>query len=410
MCQCWLYSWLIPYSGIGFWSNYGLPIQQLSIHPSCKEDWRCLRLIWRGLHSQSSFLCIYHSELSMWSAWWVMGEILTSDHWLDVIRVLREISRAHQAIWSSTMVRSEAPSCNSHRVQRANRINSIEQGRLLHKISLLDKERVRSIRLLNQDMRVINLTMDFIQSSSGKSPEGRSPDESLAEREREEISCFLYGDRLNSRRFGKNIRKDSPGSPTNSQRSSAENDISCNTWRTQRFHSSPAKRDEFSNRSPSPYGPKEADDVGRPQTASGDLQRSKMSSSRHGFSRPSSSRSSFRGSSRRPSLYSTAEIHAQIETNRKLNSDRSSSHTQSPNGSRTLESEPKRLNANWNNGWVGSSPVTQSIHQRRILENRKQRARDYLSFVNEKVSMFNKKYPVDRTYEWRPALSTLRSH
>ena len=100
------------------------------------------------------------------------------------------------------MPTSESPNMNSSRVQRAYRINNIEHGRLSEKLRLLEKEKIHNIRLSNQDIRLISVTLDYINSSSGHSPEGLAPGATQTEIQREDDDqpCFMYGERIISRK------------------------------------------------------------------------------------------------------------------------------------------------------------------------------------------------------------------
>ena len=100
----------------------------------------------------------------------------------------------------------DVPSLSSIRVQRALRLNNIEDGRYHHSLGLLDKDKIRSSRLINQHIRIIHSTLDYIRSSSGISPEGVHPDSTLEPIQKNKKlvgPCFMYGDRIESRRFGK---------------------------------------------------------------------------------------------------------------------------------------------------------------------------------------------------------------
>ncbi|KAL3882740.1 hypothetical protein ACJMK2_029051 [Sinanodonta woodiana] len=106
----------------------------------------------------------------------------------------------------------EMPSYSSSRIQRAYRINNLEQIRLKARLDLLDKEKVHQIRITNQDIRLISMTMDTIQASSGHSPEGLGPDsesdgESIEENKGD--PCFLYGERIVSRKKRRFLRPQS---------------------------------------------------------------------------------------------------------------------------------------------------------------------------------------------------------
>lgn len=104
-------------------------------------------------------------------------------------------------------------SYNSSRVQRAYRINNIETLKLNHRLQLLEKERMHKQRLTNQDIRLISLTLDYIQTCSGNSQEGLAPDETAEEvdeqRQQEQGPCFLYGERIVSRKKRRNLRPQS---------------------------------------------------------------------------------------------------------------------------------------------------------------------------------------------------------
>ncbi|GFR82168.1 hypothetical protein ElyMa_000620100 [Elysia marginata] len=73
------------------------------------------------------------------------------------------------------MRQREAPSYSSSRVQRATRINSIEAARLEQTLQYLEKAKLHQCRLSNQDIRLISLSLDYIQMSSGHSPEAWRP-------------------------------------------------------------------------------------------------------------------------------------------------------------------------------------------------------------------------------------------
>ena len=63
----------------------------------------------------------------------------------------------------------------SKHMPRARRVNSIEGARLQHRLSTLERERTRAVRLNNQDITLITSTLDFIESCTGRSPEGVAP-------------------------------------------------------------------------------------------------------------------------------------------------------------------------------------------------------------------------------------------
>ncbi|XP_069138349.1 uncharacterized protein [Argopecten irradians] len=94
----------------------------------------------------------------------------------------------------------EHPSYNSSRVQRAYRINNIETAKLHGRLNILDKERKRQIQVTNQDIRLISVTLDYINACSGQSPEGLGPDSEEEYEKPEGSPCFLYGERIVSRK------------------------------------------------------------------------------------------------------------------------------------------------------------------------------------------------------------------
>lgn len=49
------------------------------------------------------------------------------------------------------------------------RINGIESGRLEKQIQLLDRQKLHTVRLVNNDIRLTRITLDHIEASSGKS-------------------------------------------------------------------------------------------------------------------------------------------------------------------------------------------------------------------------------------------------
>ncbi|KAK2147755.1 hypothetical protein LSH36_537g01000 [Paralvinella palmiformis] len=100
------------------------------------------------------------------------------------------------------MPAEEAPGLSSVRIQRALRLNGIEDGRLQQSMHLLDSERQRSVRLLRQDMRLVNLTLDYINTSSGVSIEGLPPNMTVQQEKEDMPPCLEYGNRIMSRRFG----------------------------------------------------------------------------------------------------------------------------------------------------------------------------------------------------------------
>ncbi|ELU18751.1 hypothetical protein CAPTEDRAFT_218479 [Capitella teleta] len=287
------------------------------------------------------------------------------------------------------MVHLESPNCNSQRIQRVKRINTIEQGRLQHKITLLEKERIRAIRLHNQDVRMINLTMEFISSNTGHSPEGWSPDYCPTEEQRRALaSCFLYGDRLNSRRFGKNRNFDTIApSPETRRRGSVDGDEASPNGSNVRVrpHSSPAKRKGQSPASSGTTTP-------RPHTAR-DIP---TASPRTGFSRSrcssiasTSTRSSLR-SPVRHKLPKKPEGVGDIPVNRRESNSGESLLSISQSRSQLIEAKRNRM-MSLNSSWSGSFG---NAKQNQVLEERKNEARQHVSLVNERVHLFNKKCSV----------------
>ena len=102
---------------------------------------------------------------------------------------------------------TENPTLNSVRVQRAQRINNIEESRMGTRLNLLEKERWHQMRVYNQDIRMVSITLEYIQSSSGYSPEALSPDYVESQVKKEPEPCFMYGQRL--RRWKKSRRAQS---------------------------------------------------------------------------------------------------------------------------------------------------------------------------------------------------------
>ncbi|XP_052811383.1 uncharacterized protein LOC128239014 [Mya arenaria] len=143
-------------------------------------------------------------------------------------------------------------SYNSSRVQRAYRINSIEGLRLQNRIQLLEKEKLHTQRLNNQDIRLISLTLDYIQTHSGHSAEGLPPDGAkVVEKvvpEYDDGPTFLYGERIVSRKKRRTLRPqsalDKSSSRLNSLNSESSSTIST-IGITARPQSSPIRRATF---------------------------------------------------------------------------------------------------------------------------------------------------------------------
>ena len=111
---------------------------------------------------------------------------------------------------------------NSKRVQRALKINNIEDIKLKGRLHLMDKERIHRQRITNQDIRLISLTLDYIQSSSGHSTEALAPEseDDDDEEKKSEGPCFLYGERIISRKKRRHLRPQSAFDQSGSVRAS----------------------------------------------------------------------------------------------------------------------------------------------------------------------------------------------
>ena len=105
--------------------------------------------------------------------------------------------------------KAAVPTINSTRVMRAYRLNEVENVLLNNRLYSMGKEKTRAVRLNNQDIRLIKLTIDYIQSSSGQSREGRPPQYIPPPVERDTSGYFLYGDRIRSKKYGKQRRTQS---------------------------------------------------------------------------------------------------------------------------------------------------------------------------------------------------------
>ncbi|KAH3738801.1 uncharacterized protein LOC127851134 [Dreissena polymorpha] len=140
-------------------------------------------------------------------------------------------------------------SYNSSRVQRAYRINNIENLRLQNRIQLLEKERLHTQRLTNQDIRLISLTLDYIQTHSGHSAEGLPPQgEKVHEEEQkdDEGPTFLYGERIVSRKKRRNLRPQSALDKSSTSRYNSETASIVSTAEINtRPQSSPIRRTTF---------------------------------------------------------------------------------------------------------------------------------------------------------------------
>ncbi|XP_062619074.1 uncharacterized protein LOC134280648 [Saccostrea cucullata] len=137
----------------------------------------------------------------------------------------------------------ETPSFSSSRIQRAYRINNIEYAKLQGKLNLLEKEKIHSKRVINQDIRLISLTLDYINNCSGHSPEGLAPDSEEEYEREDEGPCFMYGERIVSRK--KRRFKRSQSAAVNSRSSSSLSSIPSALPSAVRPQSSPVGRATF---------------------------------------------------------------------------------------------------------------------------------------------------------------------
>lgn len=139
-------------------------------------------------------------------------------------------------------------SYNSSRVQRAYRINKLETMKLNHRIQLLEKERLHRQRLTNQDIRTVSLTLDYIQTCSGHSPEALAPGGGRVEDDDVRVDsgpCFLYGERIVSRKKRRTLRPQSAMDKSSSRINSETASVVSTTEITPRPQSSPARRSTF---------------------------------------------------------------------------------------------------------------------------------------------------------------------
>ncbi|KAK7108232.1 fibronectin type III domain-containing protein 1-like [Littorina saxatilis] len=121
----------------------------------------------------------------------------------------------------------EPPSYSSSRVQRASRLNALEQARLQHKMMLLEKGRLHQARLTNQDIRLTSTALEYILNSSGHSPEGRGPSGQPGgqlDPGQEDEPCFLYGERVISRKVRRMPRPHSAMDRSSFCRNATEDD------------------------------------------------------------------------------------------------------------------------------------------------------------------------------------------
>lgn len=140
------------------------------------------------------------------------------------------------------MPANENPTYNSSRMQRAYRINNIENARLQGRLNLLEKEKTHAIRVTNQDIRLISLTLDYINSCSGHSAEGLAPHEDIVKQTEDEGPFYMYGERIVGRKKRRIKRPQSAMFSTSSRRRS-DSDFSASLASVQiRPQSSPVKR------------------------------------------------------------------------------------------------------------------------------------------------------------------------
>lgn len=97
------------------------------------------------------------------------------------------------------------------RIRSALVSNCIEQTRLEHSLALLAKASNRHIRLIDKDIRSVLSGWNCTRTTSGYSNRTRPPAE---EGKQLAQPCFMYGERLASRRVGMN--KEMASAPTSS--------------------------------------------------------------------------------------------------------------------------------------------------------------------------------------------------
>lgn len=124
---------------------------------------------------------------------------------------------------------SENPNLNSQRMQRAQRINNIEESRLLTQIHFIDKERKHRMRVTAQDMRMVQLTLEYIHASSGYSQEALPPDFVEPKTEQEREPCFMYGQRLKKWKKGRRAQSAPSSSQHRKRQEEAEKNASSNS-------------------------------------------------------------------------------------------------------------------------------------------------------------------------------------
>lgn len=96
----------------------------------------------------------------------------------------------------------KAPSYSSERMDKVTRANRIEYTRLATALDLLEKAKIRQIRVANREMRLVAKTLDTITACSGHSPEGLGPNQgrAVSQDRLDENPIFMYGQRIISRR------------------------------------------------------------------------------------------------------------------------------------------------------------------------------------------------------------------
>ncbi|XP_067947687.1 uncharacterized protein [Watersipora subatra] len=111
------------------------------------------------------------------------------------------------------------------------KINGIESGRLDKQIQILERQKLHTMRLVNNDIRLTRITLDHIEASSGKIVAiqgflGGDTENFETEEEGGDKPMFLYGERQVSRRVGKFRRIQSAVVKGKSASSSGNNEIS----------------------------------------------------------------------------------------------------------------------------------------------------------------------------------------
>ena len=89
---------------------------------------------------------------------------------------------------------------NSSRMMRANRLNKLENARLMTTLGQLNKATDHAYRINNQDIRMLRHTLDYITQSSGHSKEGLHPDHKEPKAVARDEPYYMYGERVQSRK------------------------------------------------------------------------------------------------------------------------------------------------------------------------------------------------------------------